>query len=170
MVHNLYKVLIMIVFTLCLKYTQCTNYDHCTACTLYPVPTVLRAHCTQYLLYCVHTVLRVPTDCGHTVPVLSMPTILSAHSTESAHCTACRLCCIAPTCLRLRRAAWASPYIRLNWPSTMVQPMVRPLPAFSWAASVNSRLCFTLSLSSSLASTRICGRQFLVCGGPSSNL
>ncbi len=48
--------------------------------------------------------------------------------------------------------------------------MVRPLPAFSWAASVNRRLCFTLSLSSSLASTRICGRQFFVCGGPSSSL
>ena len=45
-----------------------------------------------------------------------------------------------------------------------------PLPAFNCDASVNNLLCFTLSFSSSFAKMRICGRQFLVCGGPSSSL
>ena len=43
-----------------------------------------------------------------------------------------------------------------------------PLPALSCEAKEKIRLCFTLSLESNLAKTRIWGRQFFVCGGPSS--
>ena len=45
-----------------------------------------------------------------------------------------------------------------------------PFPALSWDASENSLLCFTFNFESTFASTRIWGRQFLVCGGPSSSL
>lgn len=45
-----------------------------------------------------------------------------------------------------------------------------PFPALSCEAREKSRLCFTFNFESTLAKTRICGLQFLVCGGPSSSL
>lgn len=46
--------------------------------------------------------------------------------------------------------------------------IVSPLPAFSWVAKENIFLYFGKRLSLSFESTKIWGRQFFVCGGPSS--
>ena len=46
----------------------------------------------------------------------------------------------------------------------------QPFPAFNCDASEKMLLCFTFNFESNLVRMRICGRQFLVCGGPSSSL
>lgn len=54
-------------------------------------------------------------------------------------------------------------------PSMTVALTVRPLPALSWETSENILRYFGRS-ALKLTNMRICGRQFLVCGGASSSL
>lgn len=66
-------------------------------------------------------------------------------------------------------AAWTSLYRLLNSPGITVAVTVKPLPAFSCEANEMSFLYFGRKSSFNLHNTRICGRQFLVWGCPSSS-
>ena len=53
-------------------------------------------------------------------------------------------------------------------PSMTEEATASPLPALSCEARVSSLCCFSCRSEFILQRMRICGRQFLVCGGPSS--